>query len=76
MSLTLFGFAAVSLMFATYWLEERSPWFVLAFAAGCAASAVYGFLAGALPFGVVETLWAGIALARFRRRAAVREAAR
>lgn len=65
---TVFGFAAVGTMFATYWLEDRSPWFVLAFAVGCAASALYGVLAGALPFAVVETLWAGVALQRFRRR--------
>src|SRR5438552_10554572 len=27
-SLTVFGFAAVGSMFAMYWLEDRSPWFV------------------------------------------------
>jgi uncharacterized membrane protein len=70
-SLTAFGFLAVGLMFVTYWLEERSPWFVLAFACACAASAVYGALAGAPPFAVVETLWAGVALQRFQRRRAL-----
>jgi hypothetical protein len=68
MSLTAFGFAAVGTMFATYWLEDRSAWFVLAFAAACAASALYGLLAGALPFAVIETLWAGVAVLRFRKR--------
>ncbi len=68
MSLTVFGFAAVGSMFTTYWLEDRSPWFVLAFALACAASAVYGFLAGTLPFGIVEMLWALVALQRFQRR--------
>ncbi len=68
MSLTAFGFAAVGAMFGTYWLEDRSPWFVLAFAAACAASALYGLLAGALPFAVVETLWARVAVLRFRKR--------
>ncbi len=68
MTLTLFGFTAVGSMFATYWLEDRSPWFVLVFAMACAASAAYGFIAGTIPFGVVESLWALVALQRFRRR--------
>ena len=71
MSLTAFGFIAVGTMFATYWLEARSPWFVLVFAAGCAASAGYGFMAGTIPFGVVESLWAIVALQRFRSRRAI-----
>jgi hypothetical protein len=70
MSLTAFGFIAVGTMFVTYWLEDRSPWFVAIFAAACAASAAYGFLAGTVPFGIVETLWAGVALQRFRTRRA------
>ncbi|MBI5288682.1 MAG: hypothetical protein HY873_06885 [Chloroflexi bacterium] len=71
MTLTLFGFAAVGSMFATYWLEDRSPWFVLVFAMACAASAAYGFLAGTIPFGIVESLWALVAVQRFRKRRAV-----
>jgi hypothetical protein len=70
MSLTAFGFIAVGTMFVTYWLEDRSPWFLMIFAAACAASAAYGFLAGTVPFGIVETLWAGVALQRFRTRRA------
>lgn len=68
MTLTLFGFAAVGTMFATYWFEDRSAWFVLVFAAACGASAVYAYLAGALPFAIVEAAWAGVALQRFARR--------
>jgi hypothetical protein len=30
-------------------------------------SSVYGFLSGAWPFGVVEVIWSGIALRRYRR---------
>ena len=41
--------------------------FVLGFALGCVLSSVYGFLSGAWPFGVVELIWAWVALARFRR---------
>ncbi len=62
MGLTIFGFGAVSTMFTTYWLEDRSAWFVLAFAAACAALGAYGFLAGTPPFGIVETLWAAVAI--------------
>ena len=76
MTLTAFGFAAVGSMFVTYWLEDRSAWFVLVFAAACAASALYGLLAGAAPFAVVESLWAVVALFRFRRRRAAREEVR
>lgn len=67
---TTFGFIAVGAMFAFYWLEDRSAWLVLAFAIACAASAMYGLLAGTLPFAVVETAWSVVALARFRKRRA------
>jgi len=30
-------------------------------------SSAYGFLSGAWPFGVVEFIWSGIALRRYRR---------
>jgi hypothetical protein len=67
--LTLFGLAAVTAMLAFYALEDRSPWYVLAFAASCALASVYGFLQGAWPFGVVEAIWAGVAVQRWRVRA-------
>jgi hypothetical protein len=41
---------------------------VLAFACGCMLSSVYGFLAGTWPFGVVEAIWAAVALRRYRLR--------
>jgi hypothetical protein len=59
--LTLFGLFAVSAMLVCYALEDRSVWFVLAFAAACAMGSVYGFLQGAWPFGLVEAIWALIA---------------
>ena len=43
-SLTLFGLFAVTMMLACYALEDRSPWFILAFAAACALGSAYGFL--------------------------------
>jgi len=62
---TLFGVAALTFMMAMYALEHRGPLFVLAFAAGCALSSIYGFASGAWPFGVVEAIWCVIALRRF-----------
>lgn len=66
-ALTLFGLFAVSAMLVTYALEQRSHWFVLAFAASCALGSVYGFLQGAWPFGLVEAIWSLVALRRWRR---------
>jgi hypothetical protein len=64
--LTLFGAGAVTFMMLMYALERRGPRFILAFACGCLLSSAYGFLAGTWPFGVVELIWAGIAIQRFR----------
>ena len=63
--LTLFGLFAVTAMLVSYALEDRSPWFILAFAASCALGSVYGFLQGAWPFGLVEAIWAVVALRRW-----------
>jgi hypothetical protein len=63
--LTAFGAIAVTFMMLMYALEHRDRRFVLAFAVGCLASSAYGFLAGTWPFGVVEVLWAMIALRRY-----------
>ena len=73
---TLFGAAVVSVMLACYALEARGAGWVLAFALACLASAAYGFLAGAWPFGVVEVVWAGVAFRRWRARVAAGEPAR
>jgi hypothetical protein len=70
-ALTAFGLFAVTAMLVAYALEARSPWYILAFAVACALGAIYGFLQGAWPFGVVETIWAGVALRRWIRAAEV-----
>ena len=67
-TLSFFGLAAVSAMLLCYALEEKSPWFVLGFAVACAMGSAYGFLQGAWPFGIVEAVWAMIAVLRWRRR--------
>lgn len=69
--LTAFGVASLVFMMAMYALEQRGPGFVLAFALGCALSSAYGFLSGAWPFGVVEAVWAVVALRRWRAAAVV-----
>jgi hypothetical protein len=63
--LTLFGACAVTIMLLSYALEQRSAWWVLIFALACAASSLYGWLAGTWPFGVVEGVWALVALRRW-----------
>jgi hypothetical protein len=62
---TIYGVCAVSFMMAMYALERRGRRFILAFAAGCLLSSVYGFLSGAWPFGVVEAIWSLVAVRRF-----------
>ena len=66
-ALSAFGLFAVSAMLVCYALEDRSPWFVLAFAAACALGSAYGFLQGAWPFGLVEAVWALVAGRRWWR---------
>jgi hypothetical protein len=66
--LTLFGLFAVTAMLLCYALEDRSPWYVLGFALACALGSIYGFLQGAWPFGLVEAIWAMVALRRWRVR--------
>jgi hypothetical protein len=63
--LTLFGLFAVSAMLVCYSFEHRSRWFILGFAFACILGSIYGFLQGAWPFGLVEFIWALVALRRF-----------
>lgn len=67
-ALTAFGLLCVTAMLVFYALEDRSHWFVLAFAAACALASIYGFLQGAWPFGVIEAIWAGVAGWRWSKR--------
>ncbi|MBI3941168.1 MAG: hypothetical protein HY315_10060, partial [Acidobacteria bacterium] len=63
--LTFFGLFAVTAMLVCYSLEERSRWFILAFAGACALGSAYGFLQGAWPFGLVEAVWSIVAVRRW-----------
>jgi hypothetical protein len=62
--ITLYGVVAVTFMMVMYALEGRGRGFILAFAAGCLLSSLYGFLSGAWPC-VVEFMWAGVAVRRY-----------
>jgi hypothetical protein len=64
--LTLFGVVAVTSMLICYAFEHRSPWWIVGFAISCALGSLYGFLQGAWPFGLVEAVWALVALRRWR----------
>ena len=66
-ALSLFGFCAVCASLICYVMEARSPWWTLGFAAANLAAAAYGFLQGAWPFGLIEVVWAGAALMRWRK---------
>ena len=64
--LTLFGLAAVVAMLLCYAFDQRGHWFTLGFSVSCVLASVYGFLQGAWPFGVVEAIWAVVALRRWQ----------
>jgi hypothetical protein len=64
--LTIFGLFAVTAMVVCYAFENRGTGWILAFAGACLLGSAYGFLQGAWPFGAVELVWSGIAIARWR----------
>jgi len=68
-ALSLFGLAAVSASLLCYVMEARSPWWTLGFAAANLAAAIYGFLQGAWPFGLIELFWMAAAFVRWRKQA-------
>jgi hypothetical protein len=63
--LTFFGLFAVTAMLVFYALDERNPLYSLGFALACVLGAIYGFLQGAWPFGIVEAIWAVVAARRW-----------
>ena len=65
---TTFGLLAVTAMLVFYAMEDRSHWFILAFAGSCAMGSAYGFLQGAWPFGIIEAICTKVALRRWRTR--------
>jgi len=67
-AITIYGVVVLVFMMVMYALERRGRIFILAFGIGCLLSSSYGFVSGAWPFGVVEAIWAVIAIARFTRK--------
>ena len=64
-ALTAFGLFAVTAMLLCYAMEARSRWWTLAFAGSCLLGSTYGFLQGAWPFGLVEGVWAVVAVRKW-----------
>lgn len=62
-----FGTVAVTAMVVFYALESRNARYVLLFAGACAASGTYAAIIGAWPFAVVESIWALVAVRRWRK---------
>lgn len=67
-ALSLFGLAALTIMLVCYALEDHSTWFILGFAGACGLAAVYAYLQGAWPFGIVNVIFAGVAVRRWRNK--------
>jgi hypothetical protein len=61
---TLCGVAALTFMMVMYWLEHRGPVSSSVSRSGCLLSSIYGSLAGAWPFVVLEVVWCLIAIRR------------
>jgi hypothetical protein len=66
-ALTLFGLFAVSAMLLCYALERRGRQYILGFSIACLLGSIYGFLQGAWPFGLIEAVWALVALRRWQK---------
>ena len=64
-ALTSFGFVSISVMLLAYILEQRSTVWLFIFATACVTSSIYGWLAGTIPFGIVEIIWASFAYKRW-----------
>lgn len=71
MIVTTFGTLAVGAMVVAYALEERSRWFVLAFAVASAAASAYAVMIAAWPFAALEAVWSVVAARRWWRSATV-----
>ena len=57
--------AAIVIMLIAYINEGKSPVWIFIFATACVASSIYGWLAGTIPFGIVEIIWAIVAYAKW-----------
>ncbi|MEM8571804.1 MAG: hypothetical protein AAGG56_13000 [Pseudomonadota bacterium] len=60
-----FGFLTVCCMVTFYALEDRAPFFTLAFAGACLSAAIYAFLIGSYPFMLAEGVWSMVAFRKW-----------
>ena len=60
------GIVAITIMVTSYALEKRAPVFIATFALGCALAAVYAYFLNSYPFLIAESIWAVIAIGRWR----------
>ena len=63
-SLMLFGFLSAFLTLVFYLNRHQSKAIMAALAVCLATAAAYGFLQGAWPLGVIETVWSAMTLRR------------
>ena len=63
--LTIYDASVVTRMMIFYALGQKSSWFALAFGMSYIGSAIYGFLAGTWPFGIVESIWSLVAFRKW-----------
>jgi hypothetical protein len=61
-------------MLGCYLLQERSPWFTLAYAGTSALAAAYFFFQGPWAFGVAQLIWVAIGVWNWRKRSANHDA--
>ncbi len=66
-AVTLFGLAAVVAMLVFYWLGDRSPYYLVGFAAACWMGAACAFMRFPWPFGIVAGIWGFVALRKLWR---------
>jgi hypothetical protein len=57
-----FGLAALVAMLVFYTLENRSPFYILAFATACWMGSAYGYMRGSWPLEIVGGIWGLLAL--------------
>jgi hypothetical protein len=65
---TWMGLGAIAAMLILYAMEDRSPFFTLAFAAACWTASTYGVLKGSWLIGLAGGIWGCLALRRWWRR--------
>jgi hypothetical protein len=65
--LTAFGLLAGTVFLAWYAFWSRTPFFVLLAAAISVLASIHRFMHGAWVFGVIEAVWALMALRRWMR---------